>query len=92
MSFDVPPPFAGQWQLKIRDKERVEPPHVSVLRGTRCWRWGLRERAFLDDEPPPRAVPKEVVQHIESIHDAICSAWDSAYPHNPVSSQEITDD
>lgn len=92
-AFDLPAGLAsGRWKVKVRDKERTEPPHVSVLRGTQCWRWGLRERAFLDSEPPPRDVPKDLVQHLESKHAEMCAAWDEMYPHNPVTSKDNQDD
>mgnify|MGYP001582160171 CR=1 FL=1 len=86
--FELPASVAAHWKLRIRDKERVEPPHVSVLHGPRCWRWGLRERAFLDREPPPRRVPAEVINAIEAAYDDICAAWDRTYPHNPVRPKE----
>jgi hypothetical protein len=88
IEFALPVSVAAHWKLKIRDRERVEPPHVSVLHGTRCWRWGLRERAFLDREPPPRLVPRDVCDAISDAYDEICAAWDKAYPHKPVSSKE----
>lgn len=53
---------------------------------------GLRERAFLDSEPSPRDLPKDLVQHLENIHDEICAIWDDMYPHNPVTSKDNEDD
>jgi hypothetical protein len=92
-AFDLPAELAsGRWKVKVRDKERAEPPHVSVLRGTQCWCWGFRERAFLDSEPSPRDLPKDLVQHLENIHGEICAAWDDMYPHNPVTSKDNEDD
>lgn len=92
-AFDLPAQLAAAlWKLKIRDRERTEPPHVSVLKGTQCWRWGLRERAFLDTKPPPGEVPKALVEHLAGIHDEMCAAWDEMYPHNPVTSQDNDDD
>jgi hypothetical protein len=92
-AFDLPAKLErDRWKLKVRDKERTEPPHVSVLRRTQCWRWGLREHAFLDTEPSPKDVPKDLVQHLESIYDEICAAWDEMYPHNPVTSKDNEDD
>jgi hypothetical protein len=63
-----------------------------VLRGTQCWRWGLREHSFLDAKPSPNDVPKALVEHLESIHSQMCAAWDEMYPHNPVTSQDDDDD
>ncbi|MBM3649384.1 MAG: hypothetical protein FJX11_16495 [Alphaproteobacteria bacterium] len=92
-AFDLPRELASaRWKVKVRDKERTEPPHVSVLRGTQCWRWGLRERAFLDSEPSPADLPKNLVQHLENIHDEMCAAWNDMYPHNPVTSKDDEDE
>ena len=89
MAFELPlpAPFPAQdWKVKIRDKERAEPPHVTILHRRRAWRFGLRERAFLDDEPPPREVPREIVEAILAAYDWLCAEWNLLYPHNPVSS------
>ena len=89
MAFELalPPPFPAQdWKVKIRDKERAEPPHVTILHRKKAWRFGLRERAFLDGEPPPREVPFEILEAIHAAHDLLCAEWDLRYPHNPVSS------
>lgn len=88
-SFSVPGALAQQgWKVKIRDRERNEPPHVTILCRTRAWRYGLRERAFLDREPPPREVPAEVITAVESQLDHIKVVWDQMYPKNPVGAQE----
>ena len=45
MPFDVPLPRklkAEGWKVKIREKERVEPPHVTVMHKADEWRLGLR--------------------------------------------------
>jgi hypothetical protein len=75
---------AERWKVKIRDKERVEPPHVSLIRGTRTWRLGLRSRSFLDKEPDPAEVPSELVQEILASWDELIAEWDAMYPENPV--------
>jgi hypothetical protein len=56
----------GVWKVKIRERERNEPPHVSIIKGTRVWRWGLREQSWLDKEPPGREVPAEVVSFVKA--------------------------
>src|SRR5205809_818363 len=38
---------AKGWKVKIREKERLEPPHVTILCGKREWRVGLRDKGFL---------------------------------------------
>lgn len=50
------------WKIKIRDRERAEPPHVTIIRRTNSWRWGLREQDFLDTIPEPTDVPHAVVE------------------------------
>jgi hypothetical protein len=88
-SFTVPEPWAARgWRFKIRDKERVEPPHVTVLCRTRSWRFGLREGAFLDDEPPARDVPRALIRDLEKRVDEFAAEWDRLYPMNPVKSNE----
>jgi hypothetical protein len=37
-----------RWTVKIRDRERVEAPHCTIIRGTAVWRVGLRDGRFLD--------------------------------------------
>lgn len=75
---------AQGWKVKIRDRERVEPPHVTVMRGTRKWRIGLRDLAFLDGEPPPREVPRELVECVQRERLLLSGVWDRMYPENPV--------
>jgi hypothetical protein len=72
------------WKVKIRDRERNEPPHVSVICGTRVWRFGLRERAWLDRQPPARDVPALLVAFLIAELPQLCTAWDALYPENPV--------
>jgi len=78
------------WKVKIRDRERLEPPHVTIIFKTEAWRLGLREGAFL--VPPGgswKDVPAEVRLAIDDNWDALVQAWDAMYPENPV---EGTDD
>ena len=76
------------WQVKIRDEERNEDPHVSFLRRARTWRWNLRTQAFMDKEPPPSDVPDELVDAVRSQLALICTEWDRMYPVNPVKSED----
>jgi len=75
------------WKVKIREKERAEPPHVSVMKKQETWRWGLREQAFLDKKPPAWLVPKELIEHLQANLEKLIAEWDSKYPHNPVNSE-----
>ena len=80
------------WKVKIRDKERVEPPHVTVMHREYEWRIGLR-----DQQPmmPPGGrlndIDPEVIRIIEENWDVLIGAWDAKYPENPVSSLEDED-
>lgn len=74
------------WKVNIREKETVEPHHASVINGLDTWRWNSREKKFMDKQPPPRSVPKEIKQFLEKNHDQIVSEWDKKYPLSPVQS------
>ena len=91
-SLPLPSQLARQWTVKIRDRERVEPPHVTVLRGTRSWRLDLRTGEFMDEEPDPREVPRKLLQVVKEHWDDLRTAWDEMYPENPVSTEAEGDD
>lgn len=89
VSFSLPQPHKSRgWKAKIRDRERTEPPHVTVLFKTDAWRLGLRERDYLDTRPDPGDVPDAVTEHLlsDDVFPQVVAAWDRLYPHNPVSS------
>jgi hypothetical protein len=91
MAFELtlPEPWAGRgWKAKIRDKERLEPPHVTLLHKTRAWRIGLRGLRFLDESPAPKEVPGEVFDFVGSHLSALKEAWDRMYPENPVEPED----
>jgi hypothetical protein len=75
-------------RVKIRDDERAEPPHVTILHRTRAWRLALRTGMFLDREPPPRDVPRELEDLVWGKRKQLRKKWDEMYPENPVFSQE----
>jgi hypothetical protein len=80
----------AKWKVKIRDKERLEEPHLTILKGTDACRIGLRSRAFLDGgrwSDFPTALRKV----IEENWDLLCDEWDAMYPNNPVQSDEEND-
>ena len=90
MPYNLPLPEGLQargWKVKIREKERAEPPHVSVLLKRETWRWGLRERRFLDTKPPGRWVPLELIEVLQANIETLITEWDRMYPHNPVNSE-----
>jgi hypothetical protein len=72
----------------LRDRERNEPPHVTILHRTRAWRFDLRSGGFLDEEPDPKDVPAEVLAEIEKHKALLRLKWDEMYPENPIESKE----
>ena len=96
MPYVVPLPRklkAEGWKVKIREKERVEPPHVTVMHKAEEWRLGLRDKQLL--EPPGgqiRDIDPAVMQIIEENWEQLKEAWDEKYPENPVSSADREDE
>jgi hypothetical protein len=91
----LPEPFRrARWKVKIREKETREPPHATILRGTKAWRINLRTGEFMDRRPDPAEVPTELVDHIRSepVWQELCEAWDEKYPSNPVHGDEERDE
>src|SRR3954471_13732599 len=83
---------ARGWKVKIREKERVEPPHVTVMHHEEDWRIGLRDKQLL--VPPGgrlKGIDPEVMRIIEENWDRLIEAWDAKYPENPVSGAEDDD-
>lgn len=75
------------WKVKIRDRERVEPPHVTLLFRTSAWRLDLRTGQFLT--PPGGSwndIPAELADHVLANLDEMRTQWDAMYPENPISS------
>lgn len=95
MPFHLPLPRklkAEGWKVKIREKERVEPPHVTVMHQADEWRIGLRDKRLLT--PPGgriREIHPGVMQVIKAHWEQLKSVWDAKYPENPVSSAEQED-
>lgn len=72
------------WKAKIREKERLEPPHVSIIHKTKTWRIDLRRDRFLDRKPSPKAVPDALRRFISANLRVLRHAWDGMYPENRV--------
>jgi hypothetical protein len=88
----LPEPWASRgWKAKIRDRGRLEPPHVTVLYKTSAWRFDLRTEAFLDKEPSPKNVPEEVIGAVRSNLTLLRQEWDRMYPANRISAPERKD-
>jgi hypothetical protein len=82
-------PWISQgWKVKIRDDERNEIPHATLLRRRQAWRMSLRSGGFLDRQPDPALVPRELAEQVWGRRDALRHAWNAMYPENPVFSQE----
>jgi hypothetical protein len=95
MPFEIPLPKklkAHGWKVKIREKERVEPPHVTILHHEDEWRLGLRDGELL---VPPGGRIKDIDPDVMSIiaenWDRLREAWDAKYPENPISGAEEDD-
>lgn len=89
--FDLPGKLKkARWKVKIQDKERVESPHVSILRSTNKWRINLRTKDFMDPKPDPKEVPDDLLKFIfkKVIWKDICGKWDAKYPSNPVENED----
>ena len=84
-SLSLPPALvASGWKVKIRERERCETPHVSVLRRSACWRVSLRDMSFLDSSPDPRRVPAALLTEVWRARELLTRAWNGMYPENPV--------
>jgi hypothetical protein len=84
---------AEGWKVKIREKERVEPPHVTIMHKADEWRLGLRDRQLL--VPPGgriKDIDAEVMAIVDDHWERLIEAWDAKYPENPVSSIEDKED
>lgn len=78
-------PFESQgWKVKIRERERLEPPHASIIKGTKTWRWNLRTKEFMDDDPPERDVPRGLIDKLGEGHSELVEQWNAKYPRNKV--------
>lgn len=67
MPYELPLPNrlkTQRWKIKVWDKELGEDPHVTIVHMTQWWRWGLRDRKFMDTSPDPATIPKEVVAEL----------------------------
>ncbi|HEU4454989.1 MAG TPA: hypothetical protein VFR81_18135 [Longimicrobium sp.] len=91
MPFTLPLPEpwrSRRWKVKIAEKERMEPPHVTIYHRSQRWRLALRGGEFLDPDPDPAEVPRDLVSVVREQFPILRVEWDQMYPHNPVSSKE----
>jgi len=80
-----------RWKVKIRDKERVEEPHLTIIHKTKVWRIGLRDSRFLDGGSW-KDMPEGLQEAVEKDWEALCAAWDRMYPNNPVQGNDDNSD
>jgi hypothetical protein len=80
-----------RWKVKIRDKERVEDPHLTIIHKTTAWRVGLRDGRFLDGGSW-KDMPEGLQEIVNANWEELCRAWDGMYPHNPVQGNEGDED
>ena len=92
MPYELPLPRGlkrAGWKVKIFDKEELEPPHATVLRGPERWRLGLRDSRFL--VPPGgswRDFPKELQEVLRESISILRIEWDRIHPTNPVGGED----
>ena len=93
-NLDLPKQIKTQgWKVKIQDRERLEPPHATVIYRGQVWRIDLRQREFMI---PPGGTWKDlhdaVQETIKLNWQNLCDAWDERYPDNPVAGTENNSD
>lgn len=81
-----------RWKVKIYDRERLEPPHVTIKCGARTWRLGLRDGEFLDPGAKWQQIDPQVRALILEHWPELQREWDRMYPDNPVPCTEEGDD
>ena len=76
------------WKVKILEKERLEPPHATIIFGWKKWRLGLRDERFLDVGHSWKQIPDEVKSTVMDNLEDLRHAWDAKYPGNPVAGED----
>lgn len=74
------------WKVKIRDRERNEDPHVSIMFKTKTWRLNLRDKSIMDTSPPAREIPDDLLDEIkeDGMFEEIKEVWNKMYPEDKV--------
>jgi hypothetical protein len=77
------------WKVKIYSRERLEPPHLTLICRDRVWRIGLRDAEFM---VPPGGRWTEIDRELRAIlaehWKDLCDVWDELHPENRVWSEE----
>lgn len=79
------------WKVKLQHNERLEQPHVTILRKHMVWRLGLRDLRLLHPGGSLRRIGP-VFPIIRDNIDLLIREWNRMYPENPVSSQANDDE
>ena len=73
------------WKVKIFSRERLEPPHLTLICRDRVWRVGLRDGEFM---VPPGGRWREIDPNLRAILEkhwkVLCDFWDELHPENRV--------
>ena len=94
MPFSLPLPTRARaegWKVKIRDKERLEPPHITIMKKTKEWRQGLRDGEFM---VPPGGSWSDILDEVEETifkeenWNTLKKEWNARYSENPVEEDE----
>jgi len=80
------------WKVKIRDAERLEDPHVTIIWKYKTWRLSLRTNQFLEQGQSWKGVDKEVQSAIEQAWETLTQAWNMLYPENPITRKNDEED
>jgi hypothetical protein len=91
MPFDLKLPLdlkqAG-WKVKIHEGERLEEPHVTIIRKTEKWRLSLRTGQFLDRGHKWSQISNGIRDVIQKEWARLGTEWDAKYPVNPIQSHD----
>ena len=87
------------WKIKIYDRERSEPPHLTLICREKVWRIEPRTKLFMKPGGSWRDIDwRDIDPEVREILDdethwkVLCDAWDAKHPANPVSSEEDEED
>lgn len=82
----------ARWKVKIRDAERLEEPHVTILWKHKAWRLSLRTKEFLEQGQSWKEVDAGVQSAIQQAWETLKEEWDVLYPENPITSKNDEED
>ena len=86
MPYSLPlPGVPPNWKVKILDNELLEEPHATIVCKTRKWRYSLRQKCFMDNNPPGREVDGRVLEIIKIQMAKLHIEWNKIHGDiNPV--------